>query len=152
MAKLETPQLPEPKAMPQYMVGAASPLWAYFGTAALGGVAFWWMTRWARPTNLEALFAKVDAIAAPMIEPVLEAVEAAAEIWRSGEPGTRVLHHDDGDVEVFLEPHRAPPRVIAISATDVARAVCRRRSPSPLLFFGASPSSPSSGSSATSNS
>jgi molybdopterin adenylyltransferase len=54
-----------------------------------------------------------------------QAVEAAAEIWRSGEPGTRVLHHDDGDIEVFLEPHRAPPRVIAISATDVARAVCR---------------------------
>jgi xanthine/CO dehydrogenase XdhC/CoxF family maturation factor len=54
-----------------------------------------------------------------------QAVDAAAEIWRSGEPGTRVLHHDDGDIEVFLEPHRAPPRVIAISATDVARAVCR---------------------------
>jgi len=54
-----------------------------------------------------------------------QAVVAAAEIWRSGEPGTRVLHHDDGDIEVFLEPHRAPPRVIAISATDVARAVCR---------------------------
>ena len=55
-----------------------------------------------------------------------QAIEAAAEIWRSGEPGTRVLHHDDGDIEVFLEPHRAPPRVIAVSATDVARAVCRQ--------------------------
>jgi len=54
-----------------------------------------------------------------------QAVDAAAEIWRSGEPGTRVLHHDDGDIEVFFEPHRAPPRVIAISATDVARAVTR---------------------------
>ena len=54
-----------------------------------------------------------------------QAVDAAAEIWRSGEPGTRVLHHDDGDIEVFLEPHRAPPRVIAVSATDVARAVTR---------------------------
>ncbi len=54
-----------------------------------------------------------------------QAVDAAAEIWRSGEPGTRVLHHDDGDIEVFLEPHRTPPRVIAVSATDVARAVCR---------------------------
>jgi molybdopterin adenylyltransferase len=54
-----------------------------------------------------------------------QAVDAAAEIWRSGEPATRVLHHDDGDIEVFLEPHRAPPRVIVVSATDVARAVCR---------------------------
>ena len=54
-----------------------------------------------------------------------QAVDAAAEIWRSGEPATRVLHHDDGDIEVFFEPHRAPPRVVAISATDVARALCR---------------------------
>lgn len=54
-----------------------------------------------------------------------QAVEAAAEIWGAGEPGTRVLHHDDGDIEVFFEPHRAPQRVIAVSATDVARAVCR---------------------------
>ena len=36
-----------------------------------------------------------------------------------------MLHHDEGDIEVFLEPHRAPPRVIAVSATDVARALCR---------------------------
>ena len=54
-----------------------------------------------------------------------QAVDAAAEIWQVGEPATRVLHHDDGDIEVFFEPHRAPPRVIAVSATDVARAVCR---------------------------
>jgi len=82
MAKLETPQLPEPKAMPQYMVGAASPLWAYFGTAALGGVAFWWMTRWARPVNLEAMFAKAGSVAEPMLkaaEVVVEAAEVVAE-------------------------------------------------------------------------
>lgn len=54
-----------------------------------------------------------------------QAIEAALEVWGSGEPGTRVLHHDEGDIEVFLEPHRAPPRVIAVSATDVARALCR---------------------------
>ena len=54
-----------------------------------------------------------------------QAVDAAEEIWRAGEPATRVLHHDDGDIEVFFEPHRAPPRVIAVSATDVARALCR---------------------------
>lgn len=54
-----------------------------------------------------------------------QAVDAAAEIWRFGEPATRILHHDDGDIEVFFEPHRAPPRVVAVSATDVARALCR---------------------------
>ena len=37
MAYLDTPELPEPKAFPQVMVGAASPLWVYFGAAAAGG-------------------------------------------------------------------------------------------------------------------
>src|SRR5207247_9980970 len=52
-----------------------------------------------------------------------QAVSAAAEVWRTGEPGTRVLHHDLGDIEVYLEPHRRPPRLVVVSATDVARAL-----------------------------
>jgi molybdenum cofactor synthesis domain-containing protein len=58
-----------------------------------------------------------------------QAVEAAAEVWRSGEPTTRVFHHDQGDIEVFLEPRRSPPRVIAVSATDVSRALRRHLAP-----------------------
>lgn len=76
MAYLDTPSLPEPKAFPNYLVGAASPLWAYFGAAAAGGVAFWWMTRWAQPVNLEALF---DG-AVPVAEPLNAAAEALAEV------------------------------------------------------------------------
>ena len=49
------------------------------------------------------------------------AVEAAAEVAVSGEPQTRVLHHDLGDIEVYLEPVREPPRAVIVSATDVAR-------------------------------
>jgi molybdopterin adenylyltransferase len=49
------------------------------------------------------------------------AVEAAAEVAASGEPLTRVLHHDLGDIEVYLEPVREPPRAVIVSATDVAR-------------------------------
>jgi xanthine dehydrogenase accessory factor len=52
-----------------------------------------------------------------------QAVSAAREVWRSGRPETRVLHHDLGDVEVYLEPHRPAPRVVVVSATDVARAL-----------------------------
>jgi molybdopterin adenylyltransferase len=50
-----------------------------------------------------------------------QAVEAANEAWAAGEPTTRVLHHDLGDVEVFVEPHRRPPSFVVVSATDVAR-------------------------------
>jgi len=54
-----------------------------------------------------------------------QAIEAASEIWAAGAPATRVLHHELGDVEVFLEPRPAPPRVVVVSATDVARTLRR---------------------------
>jgi xanthine dehydrogenase accessory factor len=49
------------------------------------------------------------------------AVEAAAEVAASGEPQTRMLHHDLGDIEVYFEPVREAPRAVIVSATDVAR-------------------------------
>ena len=58
-----------------------------------------------------------------------QAIDAAAASLERGEATTAVLHHPDGDVEVFVEPHRAPPRVFAVSATDVARAVRRQLEP-----------------------
>ncbi|MGZ8567155.1 MAG: XdhC family protein, partial [Actinomycetota bacterium] len=51
------------------------------------------------------------------------AVEAAAGIAARGEPETLTLHHDLGDIEVYFEPHTAPPHLVAVSATDVARAL-----------------------------
>ena len=96
MPTFETPEISAPKAVPHYLLGAASPLWAYFATAAAGGVAFWMMTRWTRPVNLEALLeesstppamlsefapATIEAVAEPTPEPELEAApEPVAEI------------------------------------------------------------------------
>ena len=51
------------------------------------------------------------------------AVAAAAEIQAAGAPEMRTFHHDDGDVEVYLEPHGMRPRLVIVSATDVARAL-----------------------------
>ncbi len=53
------------------------------------------------------------------------AVRDAAEILASGEPGTRAYHHEQGDVEVYLEPHRPAPALVVVSATDVARELAR---------------------------
>jgi molybdopterin adenylyltransferase len=53
------------------------------------------------------------------------AVEAAAEVAASGRPGIRTFHHELGDVEVYLEPNASPPRLIVVSATDVARSLTR---------------------------
>lgn len=49
------------------------------------------------------------------------AVSDAAEILASGLPQTRTYHHEQGDVEVYLEPHRTAPTLAIVSATDVAR-------------------------------
>ena len=86
----ELPQeLPRP-AGPELLVGAASPLWAYFSGAAATGLAWWWMTRMA-PQNLEAMFALMSPrtaaetaaeAAAPVVETVVQAAlspEPAAE-------------------------------------------------------------------------
>ena len=53
------------------------------------------------------------------------AVEAAAEIAATGRPEIRTFHHELGDVEVYLEPHASRPRLIVVSATDVARSLTR---------------------------
>lgn len=53
------------------------------------------------------------------------AVLDAAAVSASGEPQTRSYRHEQGDVEVYLEPHRAAPLLVVVSATDVARALRR---------------------------
>ena len=58
-----------------------------------------------------------------------QAIADAAGVVASGEPQTRTLHHDLGDVEVFFEPHLPPKRLVIVSATDVARALRRLAAP-----------------------
>lgn len=76
MASFELPELPETRISPQMVMGAVSPLWAYFGAAAAGGVAYWWMTRWTQVSNLEALFGATAKVMTPApVETLAEAVE-----------------------------------------------------------------------------
>jgi len=62
---------PPPMFRPEMLVGAASPLWGYFAGAAVMGSAWWWMTRWLQPANLEAL---AEAAFEPAVEAVAEAI------------------------------------------------------------------------------
>jgi predicted flap endonuclease-1-like 5' DNA nuclease len=60
-------------------MGVASPLWAVFAAAAGVGVAYWWMTRWTRAVNVEALAAAAPKpLAAP--EPAEIVAEAAVAV------------------------------------------------------------------------
>jgi molybdopterin adenylyltransferase len=51
------------------------------------------------------------------------AVAAAAEVAAAGVPSTRVLDHDLGTVEIYLEPQGMRQRVFVVSANDVSRAL-----------------------------
>lgn len=81
MASFDLPEIPQSRVSPALLVGVASPLWSYFGAVAAGGVAYWWMTQWARPVNLEALMGAARALPSPepLFEPAVEAVEAMTE-------------------------------------------------------------------------
>jgi predicted flap endonuclease-1-like 5' DNA nuclease len=68
-------------------LGMASPLWLAFAGAAVAGSAFWWMSRWTRPENLEAMFelpattpaSEAVAETAAAVEPVAKIAVTAAE-------------------------------------------------------------------------
>ena len=51
------------------------------------------------------------------------AVAAAAEVAAAGEPQTRTLTHDLGEVEVYFEPILGVSTVVLVSANDVARSL-----------------------------
>jgi len=53
-------------------LGMASPLWLAFGAAASAGVGWWWMTRWTKAANLEAM---VKPVAKPVAPKKAEAVK-----------------------------------------------------------------------------
>jgi molybdopterin adenylyltransferase len=53
------------------------------------------------------------------------AVRDASEVYETGAPTTRVYRHEQGSVEVYLEPHRPRPTMAIVAATDVARALRR---------------------------
>lgn len=79
-SSFELPKLPPTAMSPQMMVGAASPLWVYFGAAAAGGLAYWWTMRWTRPVDLGAFFdAATKASPLGFVVAAEEWAETAAE-------------------------------------------------------------------------
>ena len=58
----------------QAQLGMLSPLWVAFGAATGAGVAWWWLTHWATPINLEAVMAQP-----PEMSAVVEAPPAAID-------------------------------------------------------------------------
>jgi hypothetical protein len=111
--------LAKPDALLRVPVGLSSPLWGLFAGAAMSGAAWWWMTRWARPENLEAMFgaaAKFEAAVEPKVvelaAPVVEAVEAAPEAVLEAEAAAETA--TEAVVEAAQEPVLQAPILEAL--------------------------------------
>jgi len=131
MATFDLPEIPAPRVSPQMMVGAASPLWGYFGAAAAGGMAYWWMTRWGRPVNLEALF---DAAARALPDPdaIEGAIEAIEEAVEEAMLPIDPVGGESAPISPLVETAAEPPEVEAASEPEVAEARPRaRKTPAP---------------------
>lgn len=111
-------------------VGAASPLWFLFAGAASAGVAYWWMTRWADRTNLEALFAAPAPVEADVPAPAAEAAppEPVAAVVESVEAAqTVVAQAVETSVEVAAAVVETVEQALSPEAEPAADAAPKTR-------------------------
>lgn len=85
-------------------LGVVSPLWMMFAGAATAGVAYWWMTRWTRPTNLEA---ELPA-AKPEVQDLIEAGPAVVEEVLVEAPVAEVVEQVEAAAETAIAPNEPP--------------------------------------------
>lgn len=119
------PELPkiDPEKGPNLIAGAASPLWAVFGGAAMAGATWWWWSaRWREAVNVEALMAPALRTL-PTPEPVVEAapVELAPEPVFEAVAEPVVDPVIEAPVLAVAEPE--VPEPVTIAATAVTEAV-----------------------------
>jgi len=132
----ETPILAKPDALLRVPVGLSSPLWGFYAGAAVSGATWWWMTRWARPQNLEALFGHAVALEASAADMAVEAVPDAVAAPAAAPPAF-VEPLDEGFEaagEVIAEAIVAPPTIaepVGGEAAPVAPVLAAEAAPAP---------------------
>jgi len=119
----------EPETAPRVAVGAVSPLWLMFGGAAMAGASYWWWTnRWREAVNLEAVLAltpepvapPAESVAvlqdeaAPVAEPIVEAVALAVETTETAL---------DAAEEIAETAAASVVHTVAAASADLAEAV-----------------------------
>ena len=91
-------------------IGAASPLWWAFAGAATAGVAYWWLTRWAKPFNVEAAGVSAPAEIAPALEEAAatydlapDAIEDVVDTPAADEPAEEMQAQNEEILEAFAD-------------------------------------------------
>ena len=139
-----------PETPARISVGMMSPLWGLFAGAAVSGAAWWWMTRWARPANLEAFFqaaesapAEALALTAPVAEAIEEApaateptIETLAETFEATVEALAPVPVANALIEATPEPvlikaAPAPPVIEALAPDLAAKPAPRARMATP---------------------
>ena len=120
----ETMPVEKPQTMLAVPVGLASPLWGLFAGAAATGAAWWWMTRWARPANLEAMFADPETVEA-VVEATPELIADAIEVSFEPTPQAAVEVTPGPVIEPVVEaaPEPAVEAIVATVPEPVLEAV-----------------------------
>ena len=113
MTELADPAAVRERALKSFTVpmGLANPLWLAFGAAASAGAAWWLMTRWANPMNVEAMFGAAKTVpvdAAP--KKALKVVEAVVE--KTPETTPVVLEAALEAAPAILEAAAAPAEAV----------------------------------------
>ena len=101
-------------------IGAASPLWLLFGGVVTTGAAYWLMTRWLRPSNLEAGYGTSEPRALPAPAPALETSPAAEAAVAAPEPAAAEEH---AIYEPGPDAPRPDPIALAGAEIDLAEPV-----------------------------
>jgi predicted flap endonuclease-1-like 5' DNA nuclease len=114
-------------------MGLANPLWLAFGAAASAGAAWWLMTRWASPMNVEAVFgAAKTAPAKTGAKEAVKTVEAAAEKTPETTPvvlevalaaAPAIVEAVAAPVEVALETAKAETAAVAEAVSEAQATI-----------------------------
>jgi predicted flap endonuclease-1-like 5' DNA nuclease len=126
------------KAM-QLPLGLASPLWLAYSGVATAGVAYWWMSQFTKPVNLEAMSAmfkkyslvpmpemaglEAPALVAAMVKEEMTAVsDSVAEVLDEAVPEPALLAAAlEPEIEAFQVLEEVAPKIAAATVDDLTR-------------------------------
>jgi hypothetical protein len=127
MSNLEALNRSHSRISSAVMMSAMSPLWAYYSAVAMGGVAFWYATRWTRPVNLEAVFAGATPLTPAEVQPPVAVMEAVADV-AADLPDVAQLPEPElppvaAEIVIEILPEPEPQPVLQAAAEPVAETV-----------------------------